>query len=153
MYKKLNLVLLVALAFGIGYSLNNIAISDTNPKIAVVDTARILSNSAEVKTLKNEQQSKMKEMQTTLEKAQEEISKEQDPQKAEKLQEKYREQINQQKISLDTNYNKKINEIDTKIRSAISEKAKTMNYTVVLPKEIVFWGGDDITAEIEKTIK
>lgn len=153
MYRKLNLILLIAIAFGIGYSVNNIAVSDVNSSIAVVDTAKIISNSPEVKMLKTEQQNKMKEIQSTLEKAQAEISKETDPDKAAKLQEKYREEINRQKIELDTNYNKKVSEIDTKIRSAISEKAKSMNYTLVLPKEVVFWGGTDITSEIEKSIK
>ena len=152
MYKKVNIALIVAIAFGIGYSVNNIAVSDTNMKVAVVDTAKIISNSSEVKALKSEQQTKMKEMQTTLEKAQAEISKETDPEKAAKLQEKYREEINKQKIAMDTNYNKKVSDIDVKIRSKITEKAKNMNYTLVLPKEIVFWGGDDITAEIEKNI-
>ena len=153
MNKKINIALIITIAFGIGYSINNIAVSDTNLKIAVVDTAKIISNSSEVKSLKAEQQAKMKEMQTTLEKAQSEISKETDPDKAAKLQEKYREEINKQKIAMDTNYNKKVSEIDSRIRSTISEKAKNMQYTLVLPKEIVFWGGDDITSDIEKTIK
>ena len=54
---------------------------------------------------------------------------------------------------MDTNYNKKVSEIDSKIRSKITEKAKDMQYKLVLPKEVVFWGGDDITSDIEKTIK
>jgi len=153
MYKKFNIALIVVLAFGIGYSVNNIAISDTNMKIAVVDTAKIVANSQEVKNLKNEQQTKMKEMQSTLEKAQAEISKETDPQKAAKIEEKYREEINKQKIALDTNYNQKVTDIDKKIRSTIIEKAKKMNYDLVLPKEIVYWGGDDITSEIEKIVQ
>ena len=56
MYRKLNLILLIAIAFGIGYSVNNIAVSDVNSSIAVVDTAKIISNSPEVKMLKTEQQ-------------------------------------------------------------------------------------------------
>ena len=153
MYKKVNVALMVAIAFGIGYSVNNIAISDTNLKIAVVDTAKIVSNSSEVKNLKSEQQTKMKEIQNTLEKARVEISKETDPDKAAKLEEKYREEINKQKIAMDTNYNQKVTGINTKIREQIIEKAKNMNYDLVLPKEIVFWGGDDITSEIDKSIK
>jgi Skp family chaperone for outer membrane proteins len=95
--KKMNLVFLSVLAFGLGYSANNIAVSDTNLKIAVVDTAEIISNSSEVKALKSEQQAKMQEMQTTLQKAREEISKEADAEKAAKLEEKYRDEINRQK--------------------------------------------------------
>ena len=153
MYKKINVAFLVALAFGIGYSVNNIAISDTNLKIAVVDTTKIIANSSEVKNLKAEQQAKMKEMQNTLEKARTEIAKETDPDKAAKLEEKYREEINKQKISLDSNYNKKVSDLDNKIRVAIVERAKNMNYDLVLPKDIVFWGGEDITSAVEKEMK
>lgn len=153
MLKKFNVVFMVALAFGIGYSVNNIAVSNTNLKIAVVDTAKIVSNSSDVKNLKAEQQNKMKEMQDTLERARVEISKETDPDKAAKLEEKYRDEINRQKIALDTNYNKKVSDLNTRIRSAISDKAKSMNYDLVLPKDIVFWGGEDITSAVEKDIK
>ena len=153
MLKKINVVFLIMLAFGIGYSINNIAMSNTNLKIAVVDTAQIISNSQEVKNLKAEQQAKIKEMQKTLETAQAEISKEKDPAEAAKLEEKYREEMNKQKIALDTNYNTKVTNIDKKMRNAITEKAKSMNYDLVLPKDIVFWGGEDITSDVEKEIK
>ena len=95
----------------------------------------------------------MKEMQSTIEKARTEISQETDSTKIAQLQEKYRTQINQQKIALDTDYNKKLNQIDSDIRNTVVEKAKSMNYDLVLPKNIVFFGGDDITDVIAKDIK
>lgn len=153
MYKKFHIAVIVALAFGLGYSVNNIAISDTTPKVAVVDATKIVANSSAVKNLRAEQEKKMKEMQTTIEKARTEISKETDSAKIAQLQEKYRNQINQQKIALDTDYNNKLTQIDTDIRNAVVEKAKSMNYDLVLPKNIVFFGGDDITDVIAKDIK
>lgn len=153
MYKKFHIAVIVALAFGLGYSVNNIAISDTTPKVAVVDATKIVANSTAVKNLRAEQEKKMKEMQTTLEKARTEISKETDSAKIAQLQEKYRNQINEQKIALDTDYNKKLAQIDTDIRNTVVEKAKSMNYDLVLPKNIVFFGGDDITDVIAKDIK
>lgn len=153
MYKKFHIAVIVALAFGLGYSVNNIAISDTTPKVAVVDATKIVANSSAVKNLRAEQEKKMKEMQTTIEKARTEISKETDSAKIAQLQEKYRTQINQQKIALDTDYNNKLTQIDTDIRNAVVEKAKSLNYDLVLPKNIVFFGGDDITDVIAKDIK
>lgn len=153
MYKKFHIAVIIALAFGLGYSVNNIAISDTTPKVAVVDATKIVANSSAVKNLRAEQEKKMKEMQTTIEKARTEISKETDSAKIAQLQEKYRNQINQQKIALDTDYNNKLTQIDTDIRNAVVEKAKSMNYDLVLPKNIVFFGGDDITDVIAKDIK
>ena len=153
MYKKFHIAVIVALAFGLGYSVNNIAISDTTPKVAVVDATKIVANSSAVKNLRAEQEKKMKEMQTTIEKARTEISKETDSAKIAQLQEKYRNQINQQKIALDTDYNNKLTQIDTDIRNAVVEKAKSMNYDLVLPKKIVCCGGDDISDVIAKDIK
>jgi len=153
MYKKFHIAVIVALAFGLGYSVNNIAISDTTPRVAVVDAARIVANSSAVKSLKAEQTKKVQAMQATIDKARSEISKEKDPKKIANLEEKYRNEINNQKIAMDTEYNKKLIQIDTDIRSAVVEKAKSMNYNLVLPKEIVFFGGDDITDIIAKNIK
>lgn len=153
MYKKFHIAVIVALAFGLGYSVNNIAISDTAPKVAVVDTTKIVTNSASVKALKTDQERKVKAMQTTIEKARTEISKETDPAKLAQLEEKYRNEINQQKIALDTEYNRRLTQIDTDIKKAVAEKAKGMNYDLVLPKNIVFFGGDDITDIIAKDIK
>lgn len=153
MYKKFHIAVIVALAFGLGYSVNNIAISDTAPKVAVVDTTKIVTNSASVKALKADQEKKVKAIQTTIEKARNEISKETDPIKIAQLEEKYRNDINQQKIALDTDYNKRLTEIDTDIKKTVAEKAKGMNYDLVLPKNIVYFGGDDITDIIAKEIK
>ncbi len=153
MYKKFHIAVIVALAFGLGYSVNNIAISDTAPKVAVVDTTKIVTNSASVKALKADQEKKVKAMQATIEKARAEISKETDSTKLAQLEEKYRNQINQQKIALDTDYNRRLTEIDADIKKAVAEKAKSMNYDLVLPKNIVFFGGDDITDIIAKEIK
>ena len=153
MYKKFHIAIIVALAFGLGYSVNNIAISDTAPKIAVIDATKIVANSSAVKTLKAEQEQKMKQMQATVDKARAEISKETDPAKAAKLEEKYRDEINKQKLALDTDYNKRLTDLDTEIRATVVEKAKSLNYDLVLPKNIVFFGGDDITDIIAKDIK
>ena len=155
MYKKMNIALIMTLVLGFVYSINNIAVSDTNQniRIAVIDTAKIISNSSEIKTIKSEREAKMKEMQSILEKAQEEISKETDAAKAVEIEEKYRNEINKQKIALDKGYNQKISALNTKIHTAVADKAKSMNYDLVLPKDIVFWGGDDITAEVEKAVK
>lgn len=153
MKKNIYLAVIIALAFALGYSVNNIAISDTTPKVAVIDAAKIVSNSSAVKALKAEQEKKVKEMQATLEKAQSEISKETDPAKISALEDKYRNQINAQKVALDKEYNDKLIKIDSDIRSTVIEKARSLNYDLVLPKNVVYFGGDDITEVIAKDIK
>ena len=92
-------------------------------------------------------------MQAKIDKAREEISKEKDPAKIAQLEEKYRNEINQQKLALDTSYNSKLTAIDNKIKTAVVEKARSMNYNIVLPKNTVLYGGDDITDQVSTIIK
>ena len=155
MKNKILATLIVISAFIAGYSINSIAISNTTPeyKIAVVDIATILKNSKEINALKLEQEKQMQNMQATIDKAKAEISKEQDPVKVAQLEEKYRNEINKQKLALDTSYNNKLTAIDNKIKTAVVEKARSMNYNMVLPKNTVLFGGDDITEQVATIIK
>lgn len=155
MKNKILATLIVISAFIAGYSINSIAISNTTPeyKIAVVDIATILKNSKEINALKLEQEKQMQNMQATIDKAKAEISKEQDPAKIVQLEEKYRNEINKQKLALDTSYNNKLTAIDNKIKTAVVEKARSMNYNMVLQKNTVLFGGDDITEQVATIIK
>lgn len=153
MKKHFYIAVIIGLSFALGYSVNNIAISDTAPKVAVIDATKIVANSTAVKNLKAEQEGKVKEIQATLDKAKAELSKETDPAKIAAIEEKYRNQINAQKIALDTEYNQKLTKIDNDIRSTVIEKARNLNYDLVLPSNIVYFGGDDITDVIAKDIK
>lgn len=153
MKRKISFLFICLTSFALGYSINNIAISDTAPKIAVIDVQKIVAESAQVKQLKADQEKKIIEMQNTIKTAQAEIAKEKDPAKVTALEEKYRNQINEQKLALDQDYNDKLTKIDSEIRATVIEKAKNLNYNLVLPKNIVFYGGDDITDVIAKDMK
>ncbi len=154
MLKKAGITFAVLGALVLGFSLNNIAISDTADfKVAVVDIKQLVTNSQEIQKLKTDQENKIKQMQATLQKAREDIAKETDPSKIAALEEKYRKEVNAQKQSLDNEYSSKVTKIDNNIKSIVIEKARAMNYNLVLPKNFVLYGGDDITAEIAKAIK
>ena len=155
MKKKLLATVLMIGAFAAGYSINNIAVSRTTPdyRVAIVDIQRVVANSNEIKALKIEQEKQIENMQATINKARQEISREKDPAKITVLEEKYRNEINNQKLALDESYNKKLSAIDSKIKTAVVEKARTMNYNIVLPKNTVLFGGDDITDQVETIIK
>lgn len=154
MKKKIVVGVLIAGAFALGYSINNIAVSNTNPdyKVAVVDIQKIISNSSEIAALKTEQEKQVQAMEKTINDARVEISKEKDPVKIAQLEEKYRNEINKQKLALDTSYNNKLTAIDSKIKTAVVEKARSMNYNIVLPKNTVLFGGDDITEQVSSII-
>ena len=67
MKNQVKLLAVAAASFVVGFAVNNFAVSDTMPsKIAVVDVNTVVAKSSEVKALKKEQETKMKELQTWL---------------------------------------------------------------------------------------
>lgn len=148
-------ILIITFAFIAGYSISSVAMSVTQPelKIAVIDIPQLVVNSDEVKSLKIEQEQKIKDIENTIEKAKIEMSKEKDPKKLAALEEKYRNEIYQQKLAMDTEYNNKLTQIDNNIKHSVISKARAMHYNIVLPKNTVLFGGDDITAQVAAAVK
>ena len=155
MKKNILLAVIIAGAIVGGYSINNIASSKSSPdcKIAVVDIQKVVSNSPEIKELKISQEKQLNELQNIINKAREEISKETDSAKSAKLEEKYRKEINDREIALETSYNKQLTAINNKIKTAVAEKAHSMNYDIVLPKNSTLFGGEDITDKVIEGVK
>ena len=153
MKKHLWLVAICIIAFVTGYSINSKAISDTGFRVAVVDVSSLIQKSSQVNALKADQDKKLETMKATVDKARQDITKETDPAKITQLEEKYRNEINNQKLALDDEYNTKLKQIDNNIKSIVVDKAKEMKYHLVLPKNIVLFGGDDITSEVAKFVK
>ena len=57
----------------VGYNMNNVAVSSSKYKVAVVDVPTILSNSPEIQSLKISQDKQMEELNTMISKAQNDI--------------------------------------------------------------------------------
>ena len=155
MKKNILTALIIASALAAGYSVNNIASSKTEPefKIAIVDIQKVVLNSKELTELKASQEKQLQELQTTINTAREEISRETNPAKSAKLEEKYRKEINDKEIALETNYNKQLTAINNKIKTAVAEKAHSMNYNLVLSKNSTLFGGEDITDKVIAGVK
>ena len=146
-------VIACVLFFFVGYSMNNTAISFPRYKVAVVDIQSVMAKSPEIKTLRDSQNKQITELNTLISKAQNEILNEKDRQKALKMEEKYRNEIETKRNTIDEEYNKKIAQITAKIRDCISTEAKKSNYNLVLPTGMVISGGEDITQNVIKNFK
>ena len=116
--------------------------------IAVIDLQKIVSNSSQVKKLKEEHAKKMEELNKIIINARGEIGNETDNNKIVELEEKYTKEFNMKKNILEAQYNKKLEEIEKNIKEEISKKAKNDNYDYVFAKSVVLYGGKDITNEI-----
>ena len=117
-WKVLSIALL---AFAIGVSANNFAVSNVpaNFKVAVVNVPKVVESSKQVQALKAENKKKSDEFMKFVQTANTAVEKEKDEKKKAALKTKYEKEI---KAKLDANsstYKKKLNEIDKSISNVI----------------------------------
>lgn len=117
--------------------------------IAVVDLQKIVSNSSQVKQLKQEHAKKIEELNKIIVNARGAISNETDTAKILQLEEKYTNEFNTKKAALDKDYANRLNAIEKNIKDEISKKAQADNYDYVFAKSVLLYGGKDITNEIK----
>lgn len=155
MKNNLKILTVSLVAFGIGLTAGNYAISDVpcNCKIAVVDVQKVVASSAQVKNLQAEQNKKGQELAKFIETAKANIKKENDEKKRKALEEKYNKEFQTKRVAMIKSYEAKTKEIDKSITALIDSKAKANGYNLVLAKGVVLSGGTDITEEIAKQVK
>ncbi len=117
--------------------------------IAVVDLQKIVSNSAQVKQLKQEHAKKMEELNKIVVNARGEISNTTDSAKILQLEEKYTNEFNSKKAALEKDYSTRLSAIEKNIRDEIAKKAQQDKYDYVFAKSVLLYGGKDITNDIK----
>lgn len=145
-------------AFGIGLTLNNYAVSDVvntpaNFKVAIVDVQKVVASSSQVKALKEDHKKQGQELAKFIETAKTTLDKETDAKKKKALEEKYNKEFKAKREAMAKNYEKKLLDIDKNITTVIDKNAKDNGYDLVLAKGTVLYGGTDITKEIAKAVK
>ena len=155
MNNKMKFLTVALVAFGIGLSVNNFAVSDVpcNCKVAVVDVQKVVANSGQVKALKAEQAKKGQELAKFIETAKAALDKETDAKKKKALEEKYNKEFQAKREAIAKNYETKLIAIDKNILTAIDTNAKKAGYDLVLAKGVVLNGGTDITSIVAKEVK
>lgn len=138
--KKMFLILGLVMVSGSSFAVEN---------IAVVDLQQIVSNSSQVRQLKQEHARKMEELNKVILNARGAISNESDASKILQLEEKYTKEFNDKKSALDKDYANRLNSIEKNIKDEIAKKAKADNYDYVFAKSVLLYGGKDITNEIK----
>ena len=122
-------------------------------KIAVADIDMIARASGEVNALKAEQAAKTRELALWLQNAQNELKKEQDKAKQAALLQQYNAVFAQKRAEIIREYQAKLKIVSDAISKTIADEAKKKGYDIVLAKNIVAFGGIDITADIAKIVK
>lgn len=116
--------------------------------IAVVDLQKIVSNSSQVKQLKQEHAKKIEELDKIIVNARGEISNEKDPAKVLLLEDKYMKEFNTKREALERDYSTRLANIEKNIKNEIATKAQKDKYDYVFAKSVLLYGGKDITNEI-----
>lgn len=150
MKKNLGLLSFLA-ALVCAISVNSVRAADFN--VAIVDVPQLVSSSAQVQALKKDQQAKAEEMVKFIENARKSVADITDATKKKAAEDKYNKEFQAKKEKMDKDYANKLKEIDDSISKQINEQAKAKGYDLVLSKNMVLYGGQDITAELIKTIK
>jgi len=122
-------------------------------KTAIVDIQAIVNASAQVQALKEEQATKVKDLNIWLQNVQKEIKAQTDKEKQQLLIRQYNAELTQRRVQIAENYQTKLKTIGDNITKTITKEAKKKGYELVLAKNIVIYGGVDITKDIAKIIK
>ena len=144
--KKVLSLTLMALILGSG-------IATAEQKIAVVDVQAVVSKSAQVQALKKEQQAKITDLEKWLKTAQADVEKQKTQEGKEKLLKKYNAEFAKKKEAIAKDYAARLQAVDKSITDTISTQAKLKGYNMVISKGVVVYGGDDITADVQKVVK
>lgn len=147
--KKVIVLLAVLLLTGI--CTNNSVMAQG--KIAVVDVPAVVAKSVQVQSLKKEQQAKLQDLEKWLKVAQADVEKQKTKESKEQLLKKYNAEFAKKKDAIANNYKTKSQAIDKNITDTIVSTAKAKGYDMVISKGVVLYGGDDITAEVQKVVK
>ena len=150
--KKGYVALLVVLALAIGAGACCLCCCHKS-KVAVVDVVSIVNKSEQVQNLKNQQTAQTEALGQWLQTAQAEVDKIKDEKQKEEKTKQYAAEFAQKREAVAQQYAALLSEVDKNITETIVKVAKSKGYELVVPKNLVIYGSDDITAEVEAEIK
>lgn len=158
MNNKFKIIAVSLAAFMVGSFASNFAMSIPFPKfkVAVVDVPKVVAASSQVNNLKVDQRTKLQKIASFIDKAKSDVNAEKNPTAKKALEDKYNQELQNQKAQLDKDYATKLSAIDKNISLAISKKAKDLNCDLVVAKSVVLYSnGDvpDLTNDIIKEVK
>lgn len=122
-------------------------------RVAVVDIAQVVANSAQVQSLKAEQDMHNAELNQWVQEVQKKINAEGDQAKKEKLVKQYSAELEAKKNTYGQRYVTALQSIDQNLNDTIVSEAKKKGYKFIIAKGMIIGGGDDITADVVKNIK
>ena len=131
----------------------NLAAQAQDFKVAVVDLNQITSSSQKVKALIKDKQAKIDEIVKFYESSRKDLESIKDADKIKAAEEKYKKAYVEKVEKYNKDYASKLKEANDSITKQINDYAAQNGYSLVLPKYITLYGGEDITNQLLKIIK
>jgi Skp family chaperone for outer membrane proteins len=122
-------------------------------KIAIVDVQAVVNKSEQVQALKKEQEEKLQALEQWIKTAQADVENQELKANKDELLKKYNDELAKKREAITREYQEKLQEIDRSITDTIKQTAKDKGYGMVISKSIVIMGGDDITADVQESVK
>lgn len=143
------------LAFGLVAMINGFTYSNAVKafNVGVVDVQKIVENYDKVNTLKTDRKVKIDSLRSFIENARTQVAKESNETQKKALEDKLNKELNDKKNAIDTEYAKQLEIINKNVTDAINKVAKEKQADVVLAKNSVLFGGDDISNDVLKALK
>lgn len=151
--KILTIAFAAIMAIGAG---SNAVVQAADFKYAVVDVPKVVASSKQVAALKNEQNTKMRELSQFVQNANKQLQAETNATKKQALEKKLNSEFASKKEAVEKNYASKLEAIDKNISNVIAQKAKAKGFDLVLAKGVVLYTGasaTDITNEVMQSVK
>lgn len=114
-------------------------------KIASVNAQMIVSRSVAIRNLQQEQQAQYEELQKWLQDSDSALKKQSNADKKKELMAKFQAELQQKQIAMQQEYTAKTQQIESDIIAVVEKVAHKKGYKVVLDKNVVITGAEDIT--------
>ena len=157
--KKFLMILSCFLFFMFAYEVQSATVSNTTSeqfninKVAYVDMQEVLKNSKQYESITKERKAAIDGLAKFVDAAKKEIIKQSTEEQQIELEKKYNKELQNRKEKIEKEFSTKIAALEKNINDAISSTAKAQGYSIVLSKNVVFFGGKDITDAVKKAVK
>lgn len=122
-------------------------------KYGFVDVNKVVAASKAVEKANKERAAEKKKIIKFIEESANKMNKEEDEKKREEMKNQFDLDLTAKKSEMNKSYGEKLLKINNDINAELIKIAKDKDYQLILTKDAVLYGGDDLTQDLIKVVK
>ena len=122
-------------------------------KYGFVDVNKVVAASKAVEKANKERAAEKKKIIKFIEESANKMNKEEDEKKREVMKNQFDLDLTAKKSEMNKSYGEKLMKINNDINAELIKIAKDKDYQLILTKDAVLYGGDDLTQDLIKVVK